>query len=180
MDGIKELDRKEESEVLSLEERLRRDELKLELEKLCTSWGINWRQKSITSSWKNHITMWGFFIGSPTPTDILIILANLEMDRISLSEQQEVKESISHFYKNFYSESEEWKPRVENLYLFSLSETSCRWLERDFTKEGILEALHDKDGDKALDPNEYTIAFFKHCWDTVEGNALHPRVYHSL
>lgn len=37
MDGIKELDRKEESEVLSLEERLRRDELKLELEKLCTS-----------------------------------------------------------------------------------------------------------------------------------------------
>ena len=37
MDGIKELDRKEESEVLSLEERLRRDELKLELEKLCSS-----------------------------------------------------------------------------------------------------------------------------------------------
>lgn len=33
MDGIKELDRKEESEVLSLEERLRRDELKLKLEK---------------------------------------------------------------------------------------------------------------------------------------------------
>jgi len=35
------------------------------------------------------------------------------------------------------------------------------------------------DGDKALNPNEYTIAFFKHCWDTVEGNKLHPRVYHS-
>lgn len=32
MDGIQELDRKEESEVLSHEERLRRDELKLELE----------------------------------------------------------------------------------------------------------------------------------------------------
>lgn len=38
----------------------------------------------------------------------------------------------------------------------------------------------DMDGDKALNPNEYTIAFFKHCWDTVEGNKLHPRVYHSL
>ncbi len=52
---------------------------------------------------------------------------------------------------------------MAKLHLLSISETSCRWLERAFDKEEILGALHDMDGDTALGPYGFMMAFFKHC-----------------
>lgn len=99
----------------------------------------------------------------------------VEVEGIQHTEKQVVKESIVGFYRHIYSKSEGWSACVENPPLLSLNKTNVVWLEREFTIKEILETLHDMDGDKALGLDGFTIAFFKHGWNTVEGDA--PQVF---
>ena len=37
-------------------------------------------------------------------------------------------------------------------------------LEAPFLEKEVIEALGGTEGNKALDPNGFSIAFFQHCW----------------
>ena len=39
-------------------------------------------------------------------------------------------------------------------------------------KEEVLEALKEAEGDKALGPNSFTIAFFQKCWSVLEQDVM--------
>ena len=67
------------------------------------------------------------------------------------------------FYKKLYRESETWRPTIDWLEFACLDETERSMLEREFEKEEIIEALMEAEGDKALGPNGFYMAFFQKC-----------------
>lgn len=56
-----------------------------------------------------------------------------------------------------------WQPMVEGLEFEQIGGLDRGWLERQFDEE-ILYAVRDLQGDKALGPDGFSLAFFHHCW----------------
>ena len=40
-------------------------------------------------------------------------------------------------------------------------------LEKEFTKEEVIQVLREIEGDKAPDPDGFSMAFFHKCWSVV-------------
>ena len=78
---------------------------------------------------------------------------------------------VVNFYKNLYQESEEWRPFVEGLEFDQIDGSERGWLERRFEKE-ILLVVNELAGDKAPGPDDFSMAFFHHCWRVVERGVL--------
>ena len=45
-------------------------------------------------------------------------------------------------------------------------------LEKEFSKEEVIQVLREMEGDKALGPNGFTMAFFHKCWSVVEKDVM--------
>ena len=45
-------------------------------------------------------------------------------------------------------------------------------LEREFSKEEVIQVLIEMEGDKAPGPNGFTMAFFQKCWSVVEVDVM--------
>ena len=64
------------------------------------------------------------------------------------------------------------KTFVEGLEFDQIGELERGWLERRFEKDEILLVVRDMEGDKALGPDGFSMAFFHHCWRVVERDVL--------
>jgi hypothetical protein len=84
----------------------------------------------------------------------------------------EIKEHIVQFYSNLYFEQVTWRPRVDGLSFHSIDADESIWLERDFEEQEVWEVVRDLNGDKALGPDGFTMAFFKRCWDVVKEDIM--------
>jgi hypothetical protein len=49
---------------------------------------------------------------------------------------------------------------LDGLYFDSIGEVEAIWLERDFEERELLEVVKAMNGDKALSPDSYSMAFF--------------------
>ena len=45
-------------------------------------------------------------------------------------------------------------------------------LEKEFTKEEVIQVLREMEGDKAPGPDGFTMAFFHKCWSVVEKDVM--------
>ena len=45
-------------------------------------------------------------------------------------------------------------------------------LEKEFTKEEVIQVLREMEGDKASGPDGFNMAFFHHCWRVVENDVM--------
>ncbi|RVW72046.1 Transposon TX1 uncharacterized 149 kDa protein [Vitis vinifera] len=61
-----------------------------------------------------------------------------------------------------------WRADLEGLQLKSLDLSEAEALEVPFTEEEIFSALMDMNGDKALGPDGFTMAFWQVCWDFIK------------
>ena len=61
---------------------------------------------------------------------------------------------------------------MEGLEFDQIGELEKGWLERSFGKDEILSVVRDMEGDKAPDPDGFSMAFFNHCWSVVERDVL--------
>ena len=84
----------------------------------------------------------------------------------------EVTNQVVQFYKNLYKETEQWRPFVEGLEFDRIGNMERLWLERKFERDEILQVVSDLDENKAPGPDEFTMAFYHHCWRVVEKNIL--------
>ena len=50
-------------------------------------------------------------------------------------------------------------------------------LEREFSKEEVIQVLIEMEGDKAPGPNGFTMAFFQKCWRVVEEDVMAVSVH---
>ena len=71
-----------------------------------------------------------------------------------------------------YKESKGWRPFVEGLEFDCIGDMERVWLERKFEREEIFQVVRDLEGDKALGPDGFTMAFYHHCWRVVEKDVL--------
>ena len=84
----------------------------------------------------------------------------------------EVTNQVVQFYKNLYKETEQWRPFVEGLEFDRIGNMERLWLERKFERDERLQVVSDLDGNKAPGPDEFTMAFYHHCWRVVEKDVL--------
>jgi hypothetical protein len=88
-------------------------------------------------------------------------------DSIS-SNPAEIGEHVVQFYQDLFSEKHRWRPRLDDLSFDGILESEARWLERAFEEEEeVRKVVFAMNGDKALGPDGFTMAFFQACWEVL-------------
>ena len=85
-----------------------------------------------------------------------------------MTEDQEVREGIVSAFQQLLWEEPGWRADIEGLHLNRLNSREVDVLEMPFTKEEIYIALMDMNGDKALGPDGFTVAFWQSSWELVK------------
>ncbi|RVW56699.1 putative ribonuclease H protein [Vitis vinifera] len=89
-----------------------------------------------------------------------------------LSEEQEVREGIANAFHQLLSEDTGWKADIGRLQLDQISQQEVENLESLFTEDEVHMALMEMNGDKAPGPDDFSMAFWKSCWDFVKEEIL--------
>ena len=84
----------------------------------------------------------------------------------------DVCSQVVQFYQGLYTESDTWHPTLDGLEFASIEEDERLSLERDFSKEEVIQVLQEMEGDKASGLDSFTMAFFHKCWNVVEKNFM--------
>ena len=90
-------------------------------------------------------------------------LRGIEVDGVLYEDEEEVWSKVVHFYQSLYTKSDTWRPFMDGLEFTSIGEDKRLELERDFSKEEVVNVLQDIEGDKAPGPDGFTMAFFQKC-----------------
>ena len=61
---------------------------------------------------------------------------------------------------------------MDGLQFANIEEDERLSLERDFSKEEVIQVLQEMDGDKAPGPDGFIMAFFHKCWSVVENDVM--------
>ena len=125
---------------------------------------ISWKQKSRMLCIKEGDNNTKFFHKMANSHRRYNHLRTLEVDGVVFEEEPEVTNQVVQFYKNLYKESEGWRPFVEGLEFDRIGDMESVWLEQQFERKEILQVVSELEGDKALGPDGFTIAFYQHCW----------------
>ena len=172
MDSINQLDFKEGSSGLSNEELEKRQADKDELARVILMHEISWRQKSRALWLRVGDRNTRYFHKVATLRRKFNSMSVVVVDGNWYEDRDEMKSSIYGFYKALFTESEPWRPKVDNLGMPSLTISAREGLQSEFSEEEILKALHDCCGDKAPGPDGMTMAFLQANWDTLRSDVL--------
>ena len=64
------------------------------------------------------------------------------------------------------------RPTMDGLDFACIEEDERLSLEKEFTKEEVFQVLREMEGDKALGPDGFTMAFFHKYWRVVEKDVM--------
>ena len=92
------------------------------------------------------------------------------MDGVLSEEEEEVRSKVVQFYQA--TELDSWHPSMDCLEFTSIEEDERLVVERDFSKEEVVQVLQEMEGDKAPGPDGFTMAFFQKCWSVVEKDVM--------
>ena len=95
-------------------------------------------------------------------------LDRIKINGVELVEEQEVREGIVDAFQQQLLEKPGWRADIEGLHLQHPNHSEAEALELPFTEEEIFLALMEMNGDKALGPDGFTVAFWQSCWDFVK------------
>ena len=99
-------------------------------------------------------------------------ISMLEVNGVIYEDESKMAEQAVQFYKNLYKKTEEWRPFVEGLEFDQIEGLERDWLERRFEQEEVLRVVKELEGDKAPSLDDFSLAFFHHCWGVVERDVL--------
>jgi hypothetical protein len=166
------LDAKESLASLSDEERLRREDYKLELEKVAHLEEVSWRQKSRVLWLKEGDNNTKFFHKMANSHRRYNYMERVEVAGVVYEEDSAVREKLVHFYESLYQKHEPWRPTVNGLDFDVISSEVRGMLERIFTIEEVLQVVSDLQGDKAPGLDGFTMVFFQKCWSVIEEDVM--------
>ena len=63
-------------------------------------------------------------------------------------------------------------PTMDGLDFACIEEGERLSLEKEFTKEEVIQVLREMEGDKAPGPDGFTIVFFHICWSVAEKEVM--------
>ena len=107
-------------------------------------------------------------------------MEKVEVDGVGHENDSEVREKVANFYESLYQEHEDWRPMVDGLDFARITDEAKVLLEAKFDKEEVVQVVKDLQGDKALGPDGFTMAFFQKCWPVIESDVMgfFDEVYH--
>ena len=157
------LDAREDLSSLSHEDQTRHTQIKGEITHLASLEEISWRQKSrflFVKEGDNNTHFFHWVANSHRRTNYL---RGIEVDGVLYEDEEEVWSKVVHFYQSLYTKSDTWRPFMDGLEFTSIGEDKRLELERDFSKEEVVNVLQDIQDDKAPGPDGFTMAFFQKC-----------------
>lgn len=79
-----------------------------------------------------------------------------------MENEEVIKSHIENYFWALFHDDRPVRPKVDGLPFSQLGDDQTAWLERPFEEE-VKKAVWMIDGDKALRPNGFTLAFYKSC-----------------
>ena len=73
----------------------------------------------------------------------------------------------TQYYNCLYTEEVEWRPKLDGLEFSMIFAEDVAWLNKPFDEEEVARVVKGFNGDKALGPDGFPMAFFQICWDIV-------------
>ena len=182
------LDLKKSLASLSDEERIRREDCKIELEKVAQLEEVSWRQKSRVLWLKEGDNNTKFFHKMANSHRRYNYMERVEVDGVVYEDDSVIRAKVVQFYKFLYQENEPWRPTVNGLDFDVISSEERNMLERSFTSDEVLQVVKDLQGYKAPGPDAFTMAFFQKCGSVIEEDVMgffaevhtHGKFEHSL
>jgi hypothetical protein len=166
------LDEVEDSRPLSIEERGRKEQLIVGLEKVILMDEISWRQKSRALWLKEGDKNSSFFHRIANSNQNANTIGHLSINGIASTDQDEIRNHIAQFYEQLYKEDGHRRPLLDGIQFSSISDEDANWLERPFDEVEIAKVIQGCNGDKAPGPDGFSLAFFQHCWSIVRIDML--------
>ncbi|XP_075099232.1 uncharacterized protein LOC142176070 [Nicotiana tabacum] len=129
---------------------------------------ISWRQKSRCLWLKEGDRNTKYFQKVANSHRRYNCIDRLQVGEDIIEEKEQIKRVILDFYQALYSENETWRPSCTFEGLGCLNNEEKDALEVAFEEEEVLDAINSCAPDKSPGPNNFTLAFYQRCWDTVK------------
>jgi hypothetical protein len=172
LEGIREIDVIGEGRALIEEEKMNKVDLSTELERLLLCEEVSWRQKSralwLREGDKNTKFFHKVANSNRRNNSIEALLINGSLT----SNVPTMKTHIVQFYSHLYSEQCRWRPKPDGLSFHSIDAEEGSWLERVFEEREVFEVVQAMNGDKALRPDGFSLAFMKACWVVLKEDTM--------
>jgi hypothetical protein len=178
MEEIQKLDAMEEMVVLSREDQQKREGCREELNKVMELDEICWRQKSQAVWLKEGDRNTKFFHRLANSHRRNNFIGALDIDEHTTVESEEITAEIVQYYQNLYSETTQWRPKLDGLLFNSLTSVDAIDVIRLFDEEEVQAAVTAMPGDKAPGPDGFTLAFYQKCWSVLKADVM--RVFHHF
>jgi hypothetical protein len=139
LEEIQVLDGLEEERLFVEKQRVRRAKAKVDLENVVLMQEISWWQKS-RGTWikeGNHNTRFFHRLANSYKRNNFI--SSLCIDASVTSDQEEIKDTITQYFKNLFTETTPWRPKLDGLTFPCLDSTKAEWLERRFKRRKFLK-----------------------------------------
>ncbi|XP_023924569.1 uncharacterized protein LOC112035982 [Quercus suber] len=159
------LDVKEELLGLSNEEQIHRIQLKGDIEQLASLEEISRRQISRALYVKKGDNNTRLFHRLENSHRNANLIKRIEVDGVLYEDESDVRSQL-------FEETELGHPTMDGLDFDCIEKEERLVLEKEFTKEEVLQVLREMKGDKAPGLDGFTIAFFHKCWSVVENDVM--------
>ena len=136
----------------------------IELEKATLLEEICWRQKSRVLYIRERDLNTKFFHRIANSHRRFNSIDRLMVDGDLSSDLATIADCISRFYRQLYFEDVAHRPILDYVDFSSISMEDASWLDRPFKEEEVFGVINDFNGDKALGPDGFSMAFFQSCW----------------
>ncbi|WMV38581.1 hypothetical protein MTR67_031966 [Solanum verrucosum] len=172
LNELAEIDLIQNDRMLTEDEMIIRATILVELEELAKNEESRWRQKSRVLWLKQGDNNTKFFQRVATTHRRYNTIDRLVISGEESKDPKEIKEHITEFYKKLYTESESWRPPFVMTNCPRISQEEQEWMQRPFSVEEVVHILKLCDGDKALGPDDFTMCFFKECWEIIKDDVM--------
>ena len=90
-------------------------------------------------------------------------IKRIEVNDVLYEDESDVRSQIVLFYQGLYKETEVGRPTMDRLDFACIEKDEQLSLEKEFTKEKVVQVLREMEGDKAPGLDGFTMAFFQKC-----------------
>ena len=150
----------EDSRGLLAEEMVEVGRIRDELEKATLLEEICWRQKSRVLCVREGDKNTKFFHHIANSHRRVNSIDRLMVDGELTSDPAVIADCISQFYRQLYFEDVAHRLVLDDVDFSSISVEDASWLDRPFEEEEVFGVINDFNGEKALGPNGFSMAFF--------------------
>jgi hypothetical protein len=172
LDELKALELAAEGGGFSEEERERKIILCRDLERALLQEEISWRQKSRIEWLKEGDKCTKFFHMMANSNKRYNTIESLHINGALTSNPAAIRDHAVNFYASMFAERMSWRPRLDDLVFESLSTVEASSLEAPFLEKGVKDVIFGMDGNKALGPDGFSLAFFQACWDVLKEDIM--------